>query len=126
MLGGTEVADEEDAAFYRSLPELGEQDASVGSFIELEPCVPDHYLAEIQAQEGRPCPRVELDTRNEEPLSLFKVLVREDLRPLAPVVFQTMCGELSGAQRRAVLDRTLRTVTDPDVSGVLHPEPAKD
>ena len=126
MLGGTEVENAGEEAFYRSLPELGDQDPSVGSFIELEPCVPEHYLAAIEEQEGRPCPRVELDPRNDEPLSLFQVLLREDLRPLAPALFGSMCGGLSREAQRGVLDRAIRAVTDPDVTELLYPKPEKD
>lgn len=122
MLGGTLVASKRDAAEFTNA--LG-RTVEVDELLEEEPCQPAHILEEIQRMEGRPCPRVPLLIENAEALELISVLLREDLRPMAPVIFDATCGDLSRDHRARMLRRVRKTLQEPEVNEFLNPKTEK-
>ena len=89
--------------------------------MELPPCV-NRALLSVWTSKGRPCPRVELDADNAEPLELFRLLIREDARGMAPLYVETAWGEMPPHRRLLLLRRTLRALSDEEVSAVLYPK----
>lgn len=63
MMGGLDVATTEQAA---RLARILLRPVELGEHVEEPPCVPDGWLARIEATQGRPCPRVELEPDNAE------------------------------------------------------------
>ena len=117
------VENEEQRQALAALDEqtLKARPAEVGDLVELPPCVPVEMLPAFEAK-GRPCPRVELEADNVEPLELFQILINESARPTAETFMSASWGELGQDRRLALLRRTLRALRDPDVTALLYPK----
>jgi hypothetical protein len=122
ILGGCTVETEAQAWEYTLVAEREEDPVQVGEDLELPPCVGEADLAYFREKHGRPCPRVELRAENVDALSLFRISVREDARPLAAPLFEALCGSLPAEERAAVLQRVLNTLNDETVSELLYPK----
>jgi hypothetical protein len=122
ILGGCEVETEAQAREFSRLDERAEDPVRVGEFLELPPCVGEVDLEWFRREHDRPCPRVELRVENADALSLFRVSVREDARPLAAPLFEALCGGLPADERARTIHRVLSTLNDETVSELLYPK----
>lgn len=122
MLNGCYVETEAQAREFSRLDERAEEPVQVGEFLELPPCVGEVDLEWYRREHDRPCPRVELRIENADALSLFRVSVREDARPLAAPLFEALCGGLPAEERAATIQRVLATLNDETVSELLYPK----
>jgi hypothetical protein len=92
---------------------------------ELEPCQPANILAEIQAQHGRPCPRIELLPANWIPWDLFSLIIRDDARAMFIPLFQALTLGQDRDARARLIRRVLFTLNDPEVHEIMHPDPKR-
>jgi hypothetical protein len=119
MTGGATVETEEDLRSLQKLPEMIGRTVNIGDALELEPCLPDHYLAEIQKQKGRPCPRpgLAMDPDNEAPLELMQVSLLEHTRHLFEGTLRDLVPR---HERAAVRRRVAMALLDPVVTARLY------
>lgn len=119
--GGAVVESEADARALSELPELDGQEISEGKEISVPPCLPDHYLAEIQRQKGRPCPRpgMSIDPDNEVPLELMHVSLGEHTRHLYEGLLRDLVPR---SERPLVRRRVASALRDPVVIERLYPK----
>lgn len=87
-----------------------------------QPCVSDTTLRLYEQETGRPCPRVELEPALADFARLLPFIVREDLRPLAPLAFEAVTREW-GPEERDELLRIVTIVGDEEVSRLLYLPP---
>lgn len=78
-----------------------------------------------RARYSKDCPRVELEADNAEAAQLLGFLTDERLRPLAPAMFDALCGDFSGEDRVTIMQRAQAALSDPGVMAIMHPEPAE-
>jgi len=116
------VETEEQAQALSRDPHLG-MVVAVGD--ELEPCQPDSVLAQIQEEHGRPCPRIELLPANGTPWQLFSLIIRDDSRSMFVPLFKALTGGQGSDARAGLIRRVLGTLNDPEVHGIMHPEPKR-
>ncbi len=80
-----------------------------------DPCVPEHFLKVIRGKEDRPCPRVELEPDNAIAANLFSLAI-SDHAGLTPLWFETLTEGMDSEERRAVMGRVVRALTDEEVA----------
>jgi len=120
ILGGCTVT-ERTRDSIAALPELRGSTPEVGDEIELAPCLNEYELA-VYERQGRPCPRVELEPGNGEPLRAAQLLMRDDGRIAFPEWFRAACGNWSADRRLTILDRALEALASDRVQAILHPQ----
>jgi hypothetical protein len=114
VMGGTGVDTAEQAREYQRLfkrPWIEE-----GDFLEEEPCIQRGLLRVYPEEHGRPCPRVELEPRNVEAVTLAGCLMREDSRPLFPMLFERLCDFLPRDEQLQTLQRIHAALQDSQVN----------
>ena len=80
---------------------------------------------QFQATTGRPCPRVDIDTSLALEAELLGFLVHDDLKRLAGSFVESVVEfyELTPEENVDLLRRVRATLSHPDVSLRLHPQP---
>lgn len=102
MTGGHDVGSEAEAEAYSSLLD---RPVAVGEHVEEAPCVPEHTLAKLQEELGRPCPRVELEPENRPALNLVGLSLQPHLQHLFDSMCEATCADLTPEEQRAFLMR---------------------
>jgi hypothetical protein len=85
-------------------------------------CIAETRSAWWQQEHGRPCPRIELDSRNIEAYALMNWLVTEELRPLTPLYADALLDGREPDERQCVLARIGLALRSRDVVSRLRPE----
>jgi hypothetical protein len=89
------------------------------------PCLPESLLREIDAEHGRPCPRVQLAPQNGVAAELVSFLLDERLRPLAAELVRGRTRWMQSDERTLLILRLARALQDKHVAQALYPELAK-
>lgn len=104
-----------------AFPEMEGELVQIGRRVALDPCVPEHMLAAIRQREGRACPRVELEPKNEESAVLLSLLLREETRVLAPTWIEQNLTHLGDEESQRVVNRTISALNAESVQAALKP-----
>jgi hypothetical protein len=86
-------------------------------------CISEAESQRWQQRAGRPCPRVDLDGRNLEPLQLIGWTIHDNLKPMAGEYVRAKLHGRPAAERAAILERLAAFHRDKRVSAVLYPDP---
>lgn len=90
------------------------------------PCISDERIRWWQEHHGRPCPRVELDERNAEPMVLLGWLIHDDLEPLVPEYARALLAGRPASERETILARVGRAMRSKELMARLHPSAEGD
>lgn len=86
-------------------------------------CISDEASGRMLQSLGRPCPRIELDPRNVEAMSLMGWLIHDDLKPLAPEYARALLAGQPADDRARLLGRVAHALRSKELSARLHPDP---
>lgn len=124
MRGGMVVGSEHVAAELRELPENRGQVIEVGSRVAMPPCLPKHSLEDAGQhwnKQGRPCPYIDLDPRNDVAAALVLNHLPEHTRPLTPALADAMLADASDDERADTLMRVSAALRSEAVIEKLYP-----
>lgn len=124
MRGGLVVRNEGVAGELSELPENRGQVITVGSRVAMPPCLPQHTI-EDQSQhwnrQGRPCPYIDLDPRNDTAAHLVFNHLPEHTRPLTAALASAMLADASNDERADTLLRVSAALRSEAVIEKLYP-----
>ena len=89
------------------------------------PCQSEAVLGEIEKNTGRPCPRVELEAGGADAFALLGFLIHEDLKPLAPKMFDAITYSMDPEERADTLRLVQSAMGEKKLLDILHPDPKK-
>lgn len=88
-------------------------------------CINERQSQKSLVETGRPCPRVELDPRNNEAMTLISWTVHDDLKPLASQYARDLLRGRRPEERAAIFGRVGAALRTREVMSRLHPESLK-
>lgn len=124
MRDGLVVRSEQVAAELGALPENRGQVITVGSRVVMPPCLPQHSLEDAERhwnQQGRPCPYIDLDPRNDTAAHLVFNHLPEHTRPLTPALADALLADASNDERADTLLRVSAALRSEAVIEKLYP-----
>lgn len=124
MRGGIYVNRDELARELESLPENRGRKVEVGSRVEMAPCLSDAALTNQDAfwqQQGRPCPYIGLDDKNDTAATILLNHLPEHTRPLTPALADALLADASDDERASTLLRVSLALRSNAVIEKLYP-----
>jgi hypothetical protein len=117
IFGGTQLEDEREAEELAQEPGQEGESFEGGELVELQPCLPPHYLAEIARREGRPCPRpgIGMDAETATAFELVQLSISESTRHLVEGMLR---DEAAGPVRSRLRRRVAMAIQDPAIAAL--------
>lgn len=81
------------------------------------PCVPDHYLTKYKKDFGRPCPRIELLTINEDAAQLVRFALNQYTQPMLSAHILTI--DRTEETVREAMNRALTILSSKELHDVI-------